>query len=60
MLNEALNLVDRFEVLIANSMSGNPGVIAEWEAARRVEKAAPAKLKAKPETGGTIASATTG
>ena len=50
-LSDALNLVDRFEALVANSMSGNPGIIAGWEAACRVELVPqkPKKAKAEPE-----------
>ena len=68
MASQALDLLARFEVLVSNSLADTPGVIAEWEAARRVEKAPLAKVKAKPapppnpqpETGGNTAPATAG
>lgn len=57
-LGEALILLDRFEALVANSMSGNPGIVAGWEAARRVERL-PQQSKAEPEKQETPPAATT-
>ena len=69
MAGKALDLLARFEVLVSNSLADTPGVIAEWEAARRVEKAPPSKVKKakpgpppnpQPATDGNAASATAG
>ena len=50
LLGATLNLLGRFDVLVANSLTGNAGIMAEWEAARHVERLAskPRKPKAKP------------
>jgi len=37
-LEEALTLVQRFEAILSNAMSGNDSVTAAWEVARRIEK----------------------
>lgn len=68
-LGDALNLLDRFDALVTNSMAGNPAIIAGWQAARRVERLPhslsepePEKQEAPPTTttlGGEAASAAT-
>jgi hypothetical protein len=51
LLDEALNLLDRFEALVDNTMADNPSVMAAWHVARHVERIPQSKAEPEPEPG---------
>jgi len=49
LLDEALNLLDRFEALVDNTMADNPSVMAAWHVARHVERIPQSKTEPEPK-----------